>query len=121
MKLLLLNIVDLPEKACRAGYSVKRLAKDLGMSEKTIERYCHDEFGISPEALLKILRVDRAFLRLANPNTPIKVLAAELSYKQPSSLWRDSKSIYKMAPTDPRVLKLKRKMSRQAMICRHRR
>lgn len=57
--------------------SVSAMAEAMAMSERTLYRRCIEVFGLTPLALLQLLRLDRARLLLEDPTRPLKDVARQ--------------------------------------------
>jgi transcriptional regulator GlxA family with amidase domain len=67
---------------------VERLARDLGMSSRSLARWCRDELGESPAALVRRLRIDQARRLLEETTLPLKTVASRSGLGDASTLWR---------------------------------
>lgn len=67
---------------------VQRLAADLGMSPRTLSRYCREHFHESPAELVRRLRFDEARRLLAETSLPLKDISARTGLGDPTTLWR---------------------------------
>jgi transcriptional regulator GlxA family with amidase domain len=67
---------------------VERLARDLGMSSRSLARWCRDELGESPAALVRRLRIDEARRLLEETALPLKAVASRAGLGDVSTLWR---------------------------------
>lgn len=73
------------------------LARQLGLSERTLRRRCHHAFGYGPKRLERILRLQRF---LAQPSRTGNLLARALAagYQDASQLVRESRALTGLAP-----------------------
>lgn len=67
---------------------VRRLARALGMTERTFARWCRSELHESPAALVRRLRLDEARRLLAGTDLPLKDIATRAGIGDASTLWR---------------------------------
>jgi transcriptional regulator GlxA family with amidase domain len=67
---------------------VARLAQRLGMSARTLTRWCHDELHESPAALVRRSRIEEARRLLAETDLPLKAVSARTGLGDASTLWR---------------------------------
>lgn len=67
---------------------VERLARNLGMSPRSLARWCRDEVGESPAALVRRLRIEQARRLLEETTLPLKAVAARAGLGDASTLWR---------------------------------
>jgi transcriptional regulator GlxA family with amidase domain len=67
---------------------VERLAARVGMSPRTLSRWCRQHLGKSPAELVRRLRLDEARRQLEETNRPLKDVAARAGLGDPSTLWR---------------------------------
>jgi transcriptional regulator GlxA family with amidase domain len=68
--------------------SVARIARGLGMSTRSLTRWCRDELRESPAALVRRLRVDEARRLLEETALPLKDIASRAGIGDASTLWR---------------------------------
>lgn len=68
--------------------SVARLAQGVGMSVRTLSRYCTTHLKESPAELVRRLRVEAAQRLLEDSALPLKDVAARTGLGDPSTLWR---------------------------------
>ena len=74
------------------------LMRALDMSERTLRRRFHENFGYGPRTLARILRYQR-FLRLSSQSrSPTAVLASEAGYSDQSHLVRESRRLTGRTP-----------------------
>ncbi len=67
---------------------VDRLARGVGMSPRTLSRWCREHLGESPAELVRRLRVDEARRLLEETALPLKDITARTGLGDPSTLWR---------------------------------
>jgi AraC-like DNA-binding protein len=78
---------------------VQSILDDMGCSERTLRRRCHEAFGYGPKTLQRILRFQR-FLRLlerAQP-APLSLLSIEAGYADQAHLAREVRRFCRMSP-----------------------
>ena len=68
--------------------SVAGLAREFGMSERTLARRVRAATGAGPSALIQQIRLNRARALLADSRLPLEEIAARVGYEDPSALWR---------------------------------
>lgn len=67
---------------------VSRLASGLGMSVRTLTRWCRAHLAESPAEVVRRLRVEAAQRLLEESSLPLKDIAARTGLGDPSTLWR---------------------------------
>jgi transcriptional regulator GlxA family with amidase domain len=67
---------------------VDRLAKGIGMSPRTLSRWCRQHFGESPAELVRRLRIDEARRLLEETPLPVKDVTARTGFGDASTMWR---------------------------------
>jgi AraC-like DNA-binding protein len=88
-----------PELARQAKWSAATMAKNRGVSLRTLERYFLKEMGILPKAWLSEQRQQRAN-ELIQGGFSVKETAAQLDYKHPSHLTNGFKKQWGCCPTN---------------------
>ena len=68
--------------------SVERLAEHLGMSPRTLSRWCRKEHDKSPAELVKRLRLSEACRLLEETALPLKAVTIRTGLGDQSTLWR---------------------------------
>jgi transcriptional regulator GlxA family with amidase domain len=68
--------------------SLEELARSVGMSLRTLTRWCRRELGESPAALVRRLRIEEAQRLLEQTSLPLKDIAARVRLGDMSTLWR---------------------------------
>jgi AraC-like DNA-binding protein len=80
---------------------VRHLCSELGMSERTLRRRCHEAFGYGPKTLQRVLRFQQ-FLRCVGEGNAggggIAGLASELGYSDQAHLTREARRLASMTP-----------------------
>jgi len=95
------RVTDLEQRGARSGYSVQRLAKDLGVSERELRWYFQRKLGTSPKHWLDVLRV-RKVLESLRHGVSLKTASALSHFKQPSHCSSFVKRVTGMPPTKQR-------------------
>jgi transcriptional regulator GlxA family with amidase domain len=67
---------------------VERLAAGIGMSPRTLSRWCRAHFDESPAELVRRLRIDEARRLLEETPLPLKDITARTGFGDASTLWR---------------------------------
>jgi transcriptional regulator GlxA family with amidase domain len=67
---------------------VQRVAKGVGMSVRTLSRFCRDHLNESPAELVRRLRIDEARRLLEETPLPLKDITARTGLGDASTLWR---------------------------------
>ncbi len=67
---------------------VERLASAVGMSPRTLARWCREHLDESPAELVRRLRVDEARRLLEETSLPLKEIGARTGLGDASTLWR---------------------------------
>lgn len=81
---------------------VPRLAKALGMSPRSLTRWCRSELDESPAEVVRRLRVEEAARALGATELPLKAVAARSGLGDPSTLWRAFVAEYGVTPEEYR-------------------
>jgi AraC-like DNA-binding protein len=95
----LLAIVRTVTRERPPGVAIGRLLSELGLSERSLRRYCHDAFGYGPKMLERILRFQK-FLRLLRRSSAPRLsrLAAEAGYADQAHLTREVRRLSGLTP-----------------------
>jgi transcriptional regulator GlxA family with amidase domain len=67
---------------------VERIAAGIGMSPRTLSRWCRAQFDESPAELVRRLRVDEARRLLEETPLPLKDITARTGFGDASTMWR---------------------------------
>ncbi len=67
---------------------VQRIAHGVGMSPRTLSRWCREHLSESPAELVRRLRIDEARRLLEETSLPLKDVTARTGLGDPSTLWR---------------------------------
>jgi transcriptional regulator GlxA family with amidase domain len=67
---------------------VERLAAGIGMSARTLSRWCRQHFDESPAELVRRLRVEEARRLLEETPLPLKDITARTGFGDASTMWR---------------------------------
>ena|SRR5258705_474835 len=92
------RVTDLEQRAARSGYSVQKLAKDLGVSERELRWYFQRKRGVSPKHWLDALRAHKV-LESIKHGASLKTASAVSNFKQPSHCSSFVKRVTGMPPT----------------------
>jgi|WetSurMetagenome_2_1015567.scaffolds.fasta_scaffold515082_1 AraC family transcriptional regulator, transcriptional activator of the genes for pyochelin and ferripyochelin receptors len=93
----LLRIQNWPERAHEAGYSVKALAGNCGVSVRVLEMFFCAAKREPPRCWLKRLRMERA-IELLRDGSNVSETADCLGYRDRSHFSREFKKHYGLAP-----------------------
>jgi AraC-like DNA-binding protein len=93
------NIQNWPELARQANWCAGTLAKQHGVSLRTLERYFLKEMGKSPKAWLVEQRQQQAS-KLLQDGSSVKETAQCLNYKHPNHLTNAFKKHWGYCPTN---------------------
>jgi transcriptional regulator GlxA family with amidase domain len=83
--------------------SLEELARQVGMSPRTLTRWCRRELGDSPAALVRRVRIEEAQRLLEQTSLPLKEIAARAQLGDPSTLWRIFTRYVGVTPADYRA------------------
>ena len=67
---------------------VERIARRVGMSPRTLSRWCREHLGESPAELVRRLRIEEARRLLEETSLPLKDITARTGLGDPSTMWR---------------------------------
>jgi len=67
---------------------VQRIAHGVGMSPRTLSRWCRDHLGESPAELVRRLRLDEARRLLEETSLPLKEITTRTGLGDASTMWR---------------------------------
>jgi transcriptional regulator GlxA family with amidase domain len=67
---------------------VDRIAAGIGMSPRTLSRFCREHFDESPAELVRRLRIDEARRLLEETPLPLKEITARTGFGDASTMWR---------------------------------
>jgi transcriptional regulator GlxA family with amidase domain len=67
---------------------VGRIAAGVGMSPRTLSRWCREHFDESPAELVRRLRIDEARRLLEETPLPLKEITARTGFGDASTMWR---------------------------------
>jgi transcriptional regulator GlxA family with amidase domain len=79
------------------------VALNMGMSLRTLTRWCRQELGESPAALIRRLRIEEAQRLLEQTDLPLKDIAARAHLGDASTLWRIFARYLGVTPADYRA------------------
>lgn len=77
---------------------VAQLAKEFGVTERTLLRHCEEAYGYGPKLLARILRLQR-FLTLQRRRTTMLAAALEAGYYDAAQLAGDARRLTGLTPT----------------------
>jgi AraC-like DNA-binding protein len=87
--------------ARRGRIHVRELARDLGMSERQLERGFHDAVGLSPKVLARIIRFQRVFQEVDGIGAPNWVrVALDCGYYDQAHFVKDFRAFSGQTPTE---------------------
>lgn len=81
---------------------VPRLALELGMSSRTLTRWCKAHLDMAPAQVVRQMRVDEASRRLVDSSLPLKAIAVETGLRDESTLWRAFTQRFGITPNEYR-------------------
>lgn len=89
---------------CHCGGKIKlgQLARNMGMSERTLTRRFKSAFGTGPIDYLTTLRVRHAVELLQDPNLKLEAVALECGFCDGSHLWKVLQRKLKKSPAEVR-------------------
>jgi transcriptional regulator GlxA family with amidase domain len=93
------EIQNWPERARKAKWRVTTLAKNCGVSLRTLQRYFRKNIGVSPKAWLLEQRLLHA-KELVQSGLRVKEAAGSLDYKHPNHLTNGFKDYWGYSPTN---------------------
>jgi transcriptional regulator GlxA family with amidase domain len=83
--------------------SIERLGQEVGMSPRTLTRWCEKEFGATPAALVRGARLEEAQRLLEQTALPLKAVSAQAGIGDASTLWRVFTRHFSVTPSDYRA------------------
>src|SRR5262245_49219460 len=83
--------------------SLEELGRRVGMSLRTLTRWCRRELGESPAALVRRGRIEEAQRLLEQTSLPLKDVASRAHLGDPSTLWRILIRYLGITPADYRA------------------
>lgn len=96
----MLNVFAICNAVARADSGVGLLADRFGMSERTLRRRCHYEFGYGPKTLERILRLQRFLERARSGRSAgLASCAAAAGYADQAHLSREVRDLCDSSPT----------------------
>jgi AraC-like DNA-binding protein len=84
--------------AAKANYNPRKLATACEISLSQLDRYFRCRFSQPPGDWLREQRLQKALALLRNSSAPIKSIAFELGYNDPSQFCHDFKRRFKYSP-----------------------
>lgn len=79
--------------------SMSRLARTVGISERTLHRDILEEAGVSPKLLARVLRFQRALTHLRSGRLDLSALALDCGYADQSHFTREVRELAGVSPT----------------------
>jgi transcriptional regulator GlxA family with amidase domain len=83
--------------------SLEQLGRSVGMSLRTLTRWCRRELGESPAALVRRVRIEEAQRLLEQTSLPLKDVAVRTHLGDPSTMWRIFTRYLGVTPADYRA------------------
>jgi AraC-like DNA-binding protein len=87
------------QRAHAAGYSASKMARELGVTVRSLQTFFQARFRLPPREWLFRSRM-RAAVRLLRSGNSVKAVASELGYKQASHFSREFKRFFAVGPRD---------------------
>ena len=85
----------------RSGRPVARVAREVGWSRRHLSQRFVSEFGVGPKQLDRIVRFERAVVRLKAPRRPsLATVAAECGYADQAHMARDWRELAGCSPSE---------------------
>jgi transcriptional regulator GlxA family with amidase domain len=81
---------------------VQRIAHGVGMSSRTLSRWCKEHWSESPAELVRRLRLEEARRLLEETTLPLKDIATRTGLGDPSTMWRVFASSLGITPAEYR-------------------
>lgn len=81
---------------------VERIARGVGMSQRSLSRWCREHLGESPAELVRRLRLEEARRLLEETTLPLKDITTRTGLGDQSTLWRVFTSSLGVTPTEYR-------------------
>lgn len=90
--------IDHAVRALSSGRTpIARVASELGLSERQLERLFHERVGIRPKVFARVLRMQQAMRLLQS--APSSAIAAEAGYADEAHLFRDFRALCGTTPS----------------------
>ena len=86
-----------------APLPIERIAAGIGMSPRSLSRYCREHFHESPAELVRRLRVDEARRLLVETSLPVKDITERAGLGDASTLWRAFTQTLGVTPAEYRA------------------
>ena len=86
-----------------AALPLDKLGRHVGMSPRTLTRWCRQELGESPATLVRRLRVEEAQRLLEQTSLPLKEIAVRARLGDTSTLWRIFTRYFGVTPAEYRA------------------
>ena len=101
------QIADWDRRAARANWSVQKLAKQCGVSPRTLQRFFKGKFGVLPKDWLVRLRMQKATEALLSDGV-VKSAASSADYNNPFHFSREFRKHFGYPPSQHRAEKRQR-------------
>jgi AraC-like DNA-binding protein len=88
--------------ALLAAQSPGDAARRAGVSLRGVQRWCRDEIGLSPQAFLRLLRLDRALRQVQDPKAHLAGEAADLGFADQPHMNREFRLLARSSPARAR-------------------
>jgi AraC-like DNA-binding protein len=92
-----------PAQALLQARTPAEAARTAEMSLRSLQRWCRAEIGLTPQAYLRLLRLDRAMRRIQSPGAQLAGEAAELGYADQPHMNRDFRDLAHSTPLRARA------------------
>ncbi|MEZ5830729.1 MAG: AraC family transcriptional regulator [Dongiaceae bacterium] len=95
-----------PQRVCEAidrlarGAEIQRVARMLGMAERTLHRDLVCWSGLAPKSLARILRMQRCLAALRAGRAPLALVALRLGYADQAHMTRELKELTGFRPSE---------------------
>lgn len=88
-------------RSCHGQITVNELAKQLGLTIRTLERIFQEHVGLTPKKFIRLIRFQSALqcLKQGGPSTDLADLAYRFGYTDQSHLIKDFKSFAHRSPS----------------------
>jgi transcriptional regulator GlxA family with amidase domain len=100
---LLARVIERVTAGLPTPPSVAELARELGMSERTLARHIRARTGQSTMALVQSVRLNRARLLLETSRLSVEQVAEQVGYGDATALWRLMRRVAGLTPSQLRT------------------
>lgn len=87
-------------RAAGGDIRIQALADRLGWSRRHLVRRFHEQVGLSPKTVARVLRFERATALLADGSRPLARIAADAGYADQAHLTREIRALVRCAPRE---------------------